>query len=80
MSFPVNGSEGIWVSRYNYTSCNYGASARTTLEKLGLRPNTDNIAAQKTPQSPPSLTLHSRSVWDTLAEAIKSALLLETEI
>lgn len=56
------------MSRYNYTSCNYGASACTTLEKLGLLLNSDNIAAQKTPQIPPSLTLHSRNVWDTLAE------------
>lgn len=53
---------------YRYTSCNYVASAHTTLEKLGQLPNADNIAAWKISQGPLSLTLHSRDMFDTLAE------------
>lgn len=56
------------MSACRYQPCNYVASACTTPEKLGQLPNTDNIAAQKIPQGPPSLTLHSRNVLDTLAE------------
>lgn len=68
------------MSPYGYLSCNYVASARTTLEKLEQLPNTDNIAAQKIPLGPPSLTLHSRNVLDTPAEVTKSELVLEKDI